>query len=63
MDHNTVKVGDRVFFDYPHDDFPKGEVTVIKVEPNPRWYSNVHVRNDAGQDYELAHDDELKPIA
>jgi hypothetical protein len=62
MDHNEVKVGDRVFFDYPHSDFPKGPVTVIKIADNPRWYSNVAVKSDDGQVYDMAHYDELKPL-
>lgn len=62
-DEYGFKEGDRVFFDYAHDDFPRGPVTIIKMPEWVRWYSNVHVRSDDGQDYELAHYEELKPLS
>ncbi len=61
-DKHHFKVGDRAFFNYPHDDFPRGPVTIIALPTRVRWYSNVHVRSDQGQDYELAHYEELQPL-
>lgn len=62
-DENHFKVGDRVFFDYPHNDFPRGPVTIITMPEWVRWYSWVHVRSDDGQDYKLAQYGELRPLS